>query len=215
VEQGIIIEDDVIPNYSFFSFCAELLEKYKNEYRVAMISGINLISPWKEEEASYFYALMGGIPGWATWRRAWEKFEYSLQEWKTEDSKKSIKKLLSNKRAFNHFEKYFNDFSETERADVWDYQWLFARWNPGACSIVPAVNLIENIGFGPDATHTVTPDHPQSSIKAGTINFPLRHRSYMIDKTYDRIIFNTFIRETSPGIINKSKQLVKKFLKMN
>ena len=214
VEQGIIIEDDVIPDNTFFSFCAELLEKYKNDQRIAMISGINLVSPWKEGEASYFFALMGGIPGWATWRRAWENFEYSLQEWKTEESKRIIKELLSNKPAFIHFERYFNDFSTTERVDVWDYQWLFARWNAGACSIVPAINLIENIGFGPDATHTVTPDHPQAGIKAGSIDFPLRHRSFKIDQNYDRIIFDTFIRETPSGIVKITKRLVKKILKI-
>ena len=75
VEQGIILEDEVIPSMSFSRYCSELLEIYRDEQRVFMISGINLLSPWKAEESSYTFAYLGGIPAWAPWKRAWDKFD--------------------------------------------------------------------------------------------------------------------------------------------
>ena len=212
VEQGIILEDDVVPHSSFFDYCQQLLNLYKDDERVAMISGINLISPWKFDEASYIFSYMGGIPGWATWKRAWTKFDYFIKEWKTKDSKQRIKRLLSNNIAYKHFAKHFDYFSSINRNDVWDFQWAFTRWNIQGCAIVPGINLIENIGFGPDATHTSNNNHPQARLKADAMKFPLRHRSFHIDREYDSLIFDEFVREPEPCIINKLKKSLKRFL---
>jgi hypothetical protein len=214
VEQGIILEDDIIPDTSFFNYCAELLIRFKDDERVAMISGINLLSPWKTVEASYFFSFMGGIPGWATWRRSWVNFDMELSEWKTKKSKQRIKDLLGHNEAFDHFGKYFDHFSNVKRDDMWDYQWLYSRWNARGCSIVPSINLLENIGFGPDATHTITPDHPQAKMRADRMTFPLRHRSFIIDREYDRIIFKTFIKDRNDGFLRRIIGAAKKLLRM-
>lgn len=215
VEQGIILEDDIIPDLSFFLYCDELLDRYKYDSRIAMISGINLLSPWKTNEASYIFSYMGGIPGWATWRRAWLYFDYTMSEWKTDKTKRKIKNLLYDKAAFNHFSRFFDYFSSTRREDVWDYQWLFSRWNAQGCSIVPGVNLMKNIGFGIDATHTVTFDHPQAKIKQEKITLPLNHRDYIIDREYDRLIFNNFVKESKVGILKRVKRIVKSIFTNN
>lgn len=212
VDQGIILEDDVIPHPSFFKYCSELLLRFNNDQRISMISGINLISPWKAENASYLFSYMGGIPGWATWKRAWSKFDYSLSEWETTDSKNRIKRLLGNNAIFNHFSRYFNHFASTKQIDVWDYQWLFSRWNILGCSIVPCVNLVNNIGFGPDATHTITFDHPQSKIQASEILFPLKHKSFQIDTEYDQLVFKTLFREKRAGIFKIFKRAIRRVL---
>lgn len=212
VEMGIILEDDIIPHPSFFSFCNEILKKFEFNDHVAMVSGINLISPWNADKASYVFSYMGGIPGWATWRRAWCNFDYSLNGWKTEESKTRIKKLLNNNEAYKHYAKSFDYFSNNNQGDVWDYQWLFSRWNTQGCSIVPCVNLIENIGFGLDATHTKTTDHPQSRIKAEEISFPLKHHFFQIDKEYDQIVIKTYFRKRRmyipKALINKIKSII-------
>ena len=120
--------------------------------------------------------------------------------------------MLSHNGTYNHFAKYFDYFASVERGDVWDYQWLFSRWNQGGCSIVPSVNLIKNIGFGPDATHTVSADHPQAGISAGELKFPLKHRPFEIDRNYDRLIFNSFINEPTVGILKNTIKVIKKLL---
>jgi hypothetical protein len=131
-------------------------------------------------------------------------------EWGTNEGKLRIKKLLSDNEIFNHFGRYFDHFASVIRNDVWDYHWLYSRWNAMGCSIVPCINLMKNVGFGPDATHTVTFDHPQATMQADKMEFPLKHRAFKIDREYDRLVFKTYIRESRGGVMKKLKWGLKK-----
>ncbi|HSP63875.1 MAG TPA: hypothetical protein VLQ90_12890, partial [Pyrinomonadaceae bacterium] len=81
VEEAIILEDDCLPHPSFFRFCEELLERYRDDERVAAIGGSNLLPEWSKDTQSYHFSLLGGIWGWASWRRAWRYYDPEIRSW--------------------------------------------------------------------------------------------------------------------------------------
>ncbi|WP_339787953.1 TylF/MycF/NovP-related O-methyltransferase [uncultured Imperialibacter sp.] len=149
VEMGIVLEDDCVPHKSFFTFCEELLLHFKDDDSVMHISGNNFQNGRQRGDGSYYFSKYSHSWGWATWSNAWRNFEKEIDlAW--------LKKHLQ-----GHFSrderKYWNQVAEgllTKRYDAWDYQWMFSIWkNLGVC-ILPNTNLVNNIGFGRDATHT-------------------------------------------------------------
>ncbi|MBC7913688.1 MAG: nucleotide-diphospho-sugar transferase [Pyrinomonadaceae bacterium] len=151
VEEGIILEDDCLPNPSFFSYCAELLKKHQNDHKIMHISGTNLSDDIKFGDGSYYYSCYPHIWGWATWRRAWKKYDLELHD------KKAYLKLIN--ETFKYlseriFWKSKLDSIKSNQIDTWDYQWLFSIWRERGLCLNSNYNLIENIGFGAEATHT-------------------------------------------------------------
>jgi hypothetical protein len=152
VEQGIILEDDCVPSISFFSFCEELLAKYKDSDLIYHIAGNNPLDNTKSRY-SYYFDRIEHMWGWATWRRAWNKYEYDIDGLDDFIKEKKINKLV--RRGCDR-EYWLNIFKQMEKheIDTWDYQWTYVIFkNDGLC-INPSKNLISNIGFGVDSTHT-------------------------------------------------------------
>jgi len=189
VEQGIILEDDCLPDDSFFKFCDELLDKYATTDKVMAITGTSFIpNEWKINKQSYCFA-QGGIWGWASWRRAWKLYDYNMSDWKDQPNRDKIKKTMQNK---NWFAFYFGLFEGTyqKKIDTWDVQWTYCIFNKDGLSINPSVNLVTNIGFGKDATHTGGADSPFAMMASGKMVFPLKHpKKLEIDKMYLRASF--------------------------
>jgi len=163
VEEGIILEDDCLPNQDFFRFCNEMLVKFRFHKEIMEITGTSLFSTQQVfGKASYYFSEYGSIWGWATWKRAWSTYDIRMTDYPQKIS--SIKKRISKKKDakvwLSNFEKaYLGKF------DTWDYQWIYNIWkNKGLC-IVPNYNLISNIGFGSDSTHTSGEDSVMSNIK--------------------------------------------------
>lgn len=147
-EEAIILEDDCVPNMSFFLFCTELLIKYKNHDNIYQINGscfLNIITI----KESYFFSKYNHTWGWATWKRAWDKFEIENDNF--ENDFKSISFHSVNERKYWHkiFLKYFSG-----EIDTWDYPWMFTMWKNRGLSVYPTKNMVKNIGFREDATHT-------------------------------------------------------------
>jgi len=178
VEEAIIFEDDCLPHPSFFPFCAELLERYRHDQRVMMIGGINFLGEWKSPFQSYYFSLLGGTWGWATWRRAWQLNDPEIKVWPQVLDARVLEQLFPNPRHFAYwrdiFQQAYNGFLE----DVWDYQWLFTCWINGGYRLFPEVNLVSNIGFREDATHTFG-DHPLANMPTREITFPLKHPPFV------------------------------------
>jgi len=158
VESGIIIEDDCLPDPSFFTFCAELLERYRDDPEVMHIAGNNPApNACRDIEAAYLFSRFSFIWGWATWRRAWQLYDadFSGLETMLHDPSNGLSKLVQDAAA----QRYLLDKFERTRTgdlDTWDYAWFFTILkNKGLC-VVPKVNLVQNIGFDSDATHTQT-----------------------------------------------------------
>lgn len=155
-EMGIILEDDCIPSLSFFRFCRELLIRYENDSRVWQISGTNRLGTYtNESEASYTFTNYASEWGWATWRRAWRNFDYSMRLWANREVRNNLRLIYHKRRWFINIVRIFDEtFSMNESITWWDYQWLFAKNINSGLSIVPLKNLVMNIGTGPSATHT-------------------------------------------------------------
>lgn len=205
VEEGIVLEDDCVPDISFFPYCQALLAKYRYNDKIYMITGTNALQRWLVHKRSYFFSYMGHSLGWASWRRAWSAFDYNMGEWMSNAGKQKIKITLSSPLYFNHFSREFSKYHLNSPNDVWDFQWLFARWVNGGKTIVPSVNLITNIGFNADATHSFNETDLLANLPKYKIKFPLIHSNHKVDKFFDWYVFERFIN-------NKPRPFWKKVL---
>ncbi len=182
VETAIILEDDCIPHPDFFRFCDELLERYRDDDRIMHISGNNFWASKYPQEQSYLFSRYTLSWGWATWRRAWQHYDFNMKSWwqmTHHDREKLLKDLLGDEHAAKTWQKIFQDAQAANLA-CWDYQWTLACWLQNSLAIVPNVNLVSNIGFDVDATHTFSDrtnsaDCPQWSIPTTGLNLPLTH----------------------------------------
>jgi len=153
VEQGIILEDDCLPAQSFFKFCEELLEKYKNNEKIMMISGDNFQNSRQRGDGSYYFSKFSHIWGWATWRRAWEHYSVNMEGYPKFKQDKKINAIWSKEYIRKYWLDTFDQAYEN-KIDTWDYQWAFSIWKMDGLCVIPNYNLISNIGFRDDATHT-------------------------------------------------------------
>jgi GT2 family glycosyltransferase len=174
--EGIVIEDDVLPQPTFFPYCEELLERYRDDPRVLMIGGCNLVTGRLQMQESYFFSKYANIWGWASWRRAWRHYDSDIKEWPCWRDAGGLRRLSQGDRPFEaHWRRVFDTVC-LGQIDTWDYQWLFACWRTSGCAVLPAVNLTKNIGFRADATHTNShePDYLRTALPS-EMGFPLVH----------------------------------------
>jgi hypothetical protein len=179
VQEAIILEDDCLPDLSFFSFCQELLERYRGDNRVASITGTNLVERYLNTEDSYYFSQLGGIWGWATWRSEWQRYDRHLEDWPKLKEDKMLSEIFDHPKAVTYWTEIFDAVHGNRGPNTWDYQWFYTRLKNNALNIIPRVNLVSNIGFGLDATHTVEVDSRLIQ-PTKTIEFPLRHPSSFI-----------------------------------
>jgi hypothetical protein len=153
VERGIVLEDDCLPDASFFGFCEKLLERYATDSRVMMISGDNFLRGAVRGEGSYYFTRYPHIWGWATWRRAWRYYDVDMSTFPAFRDQSQME-LVAEERVEQEY--WLDKFEKVYRheLDTWDYQWVYALFCQSGLSINPAVNLVSNIGFAPDALHT-------------------------------------------------------------
>lgn len=173
VPEAIILEDDCLPHPTFFRFCEEMLERYRDDERIGMISGDNYQFGRNRTEASYYFSRYNHIWGWASWRRAWSHYDKNARVWPEFRDGEWIKSLLADPSVRKYWCKVFQAVYDG-RIDTWDYQWILASWVNGMMSVMPNVNLISNIGFGSEATHTKKVSI-YADMKVEPMTFPLKH----------------------------------------
>jgi hypothetical protein len=171
-EQGIILEDDCLPSQSFFWFCEQALESYAKESRVMCVTGTNISDGIRFSDDLWFsnYALMWG---WATWRHAWKKYDRDLSTWPIKRTDGFLKKKLKFNIAQRSSWNRILDRTYQGDIDTWDYQWIYSCWINNGLTIAPAVNLIRNIGYSSDATHTKGVHPILSHLVEKETSFPL------------------------------------------
>ena len=153
VPEGIILEDDCLPVPAFFTFMETMLSKYREEEKIMHISGNNFLFGTLPVKEDYYFSRIPHIWGWASWRRAWKKYDVGMRDLPEFENRKDIRDVFPEKFVQKSWIEIFRDVYH-KRIDTWDYQWTYAVFkNQGLC-INPANNLISNIGFGNDATHT-------------------------------------------------------------
>jgi hypothetical protein len=178
VEEAIILEDDCLPDPTFFRFCEELLEKYRNDERIAMISGDNFQFGRKRTGYSYYFSRYPHIWGWATWRRAWKNYDVKMQLWPEIRDGGWLKDLLGDIKS-EWYWRYIFENTYKGKVDTWDYQWVFACWIQSSLTVIPNVNLVSNIGFCPEAVHTKE-KNKYCEIKIEPVTFPISHPLFIL-----------------------------------
>lgn len=215
VEQGIILEDDILPEDSFFLFCEELLERYKHEERIMHITGFNFQQQNWGNPSYYFSAYATSIWGWATWRRAWQQYDAQMLGWQSFLDTPEAKEILIFDSVIQHYTYEFG-LVMSKKHDTWDYQWLYSFWKNKGLSIIPNANFIQNIGFGEDATHTTnTQNNFMQNITYHNIVFPLQHpttveRNKEADKNR---LYSKYLSAKRINYFNKIISTIKKILK--
>jgi hypothetical protein len=167
-EEGIILEDDCLPNDSFYHYCSFLLEKYRFESRIMHIGANNFLDGTISVENDIYFSSISHIWGWATWKRAWESYDFKLKHYTIGDFKFILKKYKWPKFILNYWISIYRDV-QLGNIDTWDYQWNFAIHKANGLSIIPSQNLVSNLGFGPNATHTKTVDLKVSNLTSQNI----------------------------------------------
>ena len=177
VEETIILEDDCLPHLSFFRFCEELLDRYRDDKRICMISGNNFQQGKIRTRNSYYFSRYTHIWGWASWQRAWKRYDVNMEVWPEIRDKGWLYEMPLKKKVMSYWTTIFENVYKNV-IDTWDYQWLFACWIQNGLSILPNVNLVSNIGFNKEATHTKR--NKCDNIKTEPMIFPLAHPRYVL-----------------------------------
>lgn len=164
VEEGIILEDDCLPDQTFFTFCEAMLAKYRYDDRIMHIGASNFQFGKWHGEGDYFYSRYSHIWGWASWRRAWKKYDFKIERWGNIESRNNLNKIFEFEVVKGNYWANIFDTVIKGEVDTWDYQWQFAIWNNNGMNILPNKNLVINIGFGINATHTINENKLINSI---------------------------------------------------
>lgn len=179
VDKAIILEDDCIPHETFFPFCEKLLNYYENDSRISIISGNNFQLNKNRTNDSYYFSRYTHIWGWATWKRTWEHVDFSMKNWPEYKRINGLKSTFSQRKEIKYWsEEIFQAIYDEKRKPHWDFLLSLSSYMNNTLAVIPNVNLVSNIGFGPDANITIfkTKFH---EIKSKEISFPLKHPEFV------------------------------------
>lgn len=202
-EQAIILEDDCVPDSTFFRYCQEMLEYYKEDERIMMISGNNPYASCYHGNEDYLFSKVPFIWGWASWRRAWKLYDYDLKTLPENRKSSLFKRVLPTKAYWVYMAEYESLYRH--EFDTWDYQLMYAGILHDKLNIVPCESHVFNIGFSEEATHTFrAPKWMKQEVSP--VRFPIRHRGKVLwDEAFDRGYFKAANRH---GLIVKIKYML-------
>jgi hypothetical protein len=208
VEEAIILEDDCLPHPTFFRFCEELLVRYRHDQRISQINGVNFQSGYRINSDSYYFSKFSHIWGWASWRDRWQSdYDVEMRNWPRIRDEGRVADWVCSQAEQDYWTNIFEKAYQG-KVDTWDYQWSFAVLLHGRLSILPNVNLISNIGFGPDATHT-TSSGVLANMPVEKMEFPLRHSDGLFAcQSLDRRFFN---RQCKTNFLQSVKAILHRF----
>ena len=187
VDACIILEDDCIPQPSFFPFCQELLSRYKHDERVMTVGGHRSDGPNELGTESYYFSKYPSVWGWATWKEKWAKYDLNMHQWAELKDSKWLDDVLQTSKAAAYWSRMFDQMKNG--LDAWDYALAYSCWLHNGLSIRSRVNMISNVGFGNDATHTHQTEMADIYANPIDIEFPLKHPpAISIDKEIDNRI---------------------------
>lgn len=225
---GIVVEDDCVADESFFDFCDELLERYAEDERVFLISGCNLELK-SNVDTSYFFGYAGTNWGWATWKRCWERMDYACSWVNDPEKMERLRSALASQSGrkaaaeLAWFQQTWQRVSAGEEISYWDVQFQAVRYLYHQLSVIPAVNLITNIGAGAQSTHARSETkRTVLNSKVGKVNalfnsrysmaFPLRHPAEVVrnseyDDKVDRYLYPPFVSRMRRKVFHRIRQL--------
>jgi len=207
--QAIILEDDCLPDQSFFGFATQLLDRYAAVDEVMSVGGHLWHLPDGFTPHSYWFSSYPATWGWATWRGAWDRYASAAAEWVTLRESDWLERLFGGRTKAAQFWRLALD-AELAGNSTWDHTWTFAHWLNASLAARASNNLVTNIGFGSDATHTFDVGHPSASRQASQLPLPLSHPP-MIDANDD---WERFTEDAvHSGVIGRRIALVRSHLR--
>lgn len=222
-EKAVFLEDDNVPDLSFFAYCKELLERYEHDERIFWICGGNyLVNYNTPDQSSYIFSKHMYPCGWASWRRSFQYFDEKMTLWNDIETRQRVLNQFSNKKRREDMEFSWGHEAELAknnlRQSTWDFQWSFIQHVHKALTIVPKYNLIHNIGVSPESTHGVTTMTKYTKrllfLDIIPLEFPLKHPAEIsVDTLYDTEVDRLLVR---PGRLKfKTSQFLKKLFGFN
>ena len=203
-----------MPHPSFFRFCEELLEKYRDHNQVMMIAGANPVAGKQGVSDSYYFSQYPITWGWATWRRAWRNYDREIGLWPSLRKTKWLEQVFDHPVVARFYQERFDEVFAGE-VDTWDFQWDFTCLLNDGLSIMPSVNLITNIGVGSDSTHFIEGIQGITHLRSDEMSFPLRHPTRIAkNREADKLTFdNVWLRPSRPPMfITQSPGLMRRVL---
>jgi hypothetical protein len=205
-EMGIIIEDDCLPNITFFQYCEELLIKYKDYEHIALIGGNNFQSGIQRGEGNYYFSHYPATWGWASWSRAWKIFDHNISFGTKQIREGKLDYAFNSKKEKKHWLKVFINANK-KKDEIWDYHFCYAIWQHQMITITPNKNLVVNIGMHNDGTHYFLKDSVKTNAKSEIIYFPLIHPAQIkVNRDADIYLFNNFYRHSFKRAIRLLKE---------
>jgi hypothetical protein len=197
-KQGIILEDDCLPSQSFFRFCEENLNRYSDTPTIMAVTGTN-ITKNISFEYDYFFSRYALMWGWATWDRAWKKYDPLISNWESLKARDWLSSLNIGGLIFK--KTWTSIFDDTHRlresATWWDYQWIYCCWLNNGLTVAPSKNLVKNLGFDEEATHTRDKDEYRSQLRLEELSWPLKiPMNFDIKKEADKFIGKYWFSES-------------------
>jgi hypothetical protein len=200
VEEGIILEDDCVPHPDFFPYCATLLERYRHDTRVWCISGNNFQNGQWRGDGSYYFSRYNHCWGWASWRRCWQHYDADLSRGPFLRDSGLLDTIFEDPLELQYWSDIWQRLVDEGKPDTWDYQWTFTCLANGGLTALPNHNLVSNVGFGEDATHTTGEPLPTEIGHEGIVPIlcpRLMIRDLTADKyTFDHIFGGISVRES-------------------
>ncbi len=208
VEEAIVLEDDCLPHPSFFPFCEELLDYYRSDRRIMAISGDNFQFGRQRTPYSYYFSRYNHCWGWATWKRAWHYYDIEMKLWPQIRDGNWLKFILAEPNAIQYWQKIFQATYD-EKINSWAFRWTFACWLQSGLTVLPEINLVSNIGFDQEGTHTRNAKNILANLPVEAMGFPLQHPPFIIRHTQaDRFTQNShFSPPLVERLINKTKRM--------
>ena len=210
-ERGIILEDDILADPSFFRFVSELLERHSDDDRVFAITGTNFVPPeFQTDPTRYRFSRVPVVWGWATWRRSWQKYRFDIEGWRTKFPRRRAWRAMGATLPANVLWSANFDMMARHAVDTWDLQLVFAGMAEGGFTATPPVNLVENVGFRPDATHTHRT--PRYLRPAQSIALPSVPSAVEIDERADRWLMRHVYGASIVGLAGQAVRGVRQLI---
>lgn len=194
VEEAVILEDDCLADPSFFTFCDAMLARYRNDEKVMHVNGTNFLASRWRPSTSYYFSKYVWVWGWATWRRAWQQYDPTMASWNERLPALENRFDSGSERAF-WLSTFNHARADWTAANTWDFQWIYTCWSLGGFTIVPSVNLVENLGFGLDATHTTDTSADHLHLTASPLQITTHPRTVSRSRLRDHQMFCAYAGE--------------------